>query len=57
MADSMPEESESKSTSDDDVDPLSYVVNSDGMIEFKASALLEAVKESSRQDMKSWMEL
>ena len=58
MADSMPEESESTSSSDDADEPISWTLNADvTVIESRGRALLAAVKESSRQDMKSWMEL
>jgi hypothetical protein len=51
----MPEESES--TSDDDVEGSSAEVIPDGMIESPARVLAERMQESSRQDMKSWMEI
>ncbi len=57
LSDSMPDESESKSTSDDDGDPLSCKVGSDGMKGSTASVNLEAAIEPSRQDRKSWIEL
>ena len=57
VADSMPEESESRSASEDDVKYLSGESSSDVMIESRAPVLLEAVDELSRQDMNSWMVL
>ncbi len=53
----MPEESGSKSTSDDDVDSSSEKADSEVKIESRVLVLLEAMTDSSRQDMKSWIEL